>query len=125
MSALPSAAVEVAAPSRARIRWIGFQTIVLREMGRILRIWGQTIVPSAVTAALYFVIFGSLIGSRIGQMDGIDYKDVDLFKEYIAENAKIMPARLTGTKAGYQRLLSVAIKRARFLALLPYTDNHQ
>jgi len=60
----------VPASSRARIRWIGFQTIVLREMGRILRIWGQTIVPSAVTAALYFVIFGSLIGSRIGQMDG-------------------------------------------------------
>ena len=59
------------------------------------------------------------------KMDGIDYKDVDLFKEYIAENAKIMPARLTGTKAGYQRLLSVAVKRARFLALLPYTDNHQ
>lgn len=57
--------------------------------------------------------------------DFIDYKDVDLFKEYIAENAKIMPARLTGTKAGYQRMLSIAIKRARFLALLPYTDNHQ
>ena len=45
--------------------------------------------------------------------------------EDVAENAKIMPARLTGTKAGYQRMLSVAIKRARFLALLPYTDNHQ
>ena len=59
------------------------------------------------------------------KIEEIDYKDVDLFKEYIAENAKIMPARLTGTKAGYQRLLSVAIKRARFLALLPYTDNHQ
>ena len=59
------------------------------------------------------------------KMEMIDYKDVDLFKEYIAENAKIMPARLTGTKAGYQRMLSVAIKRARFLALLPYTDNHQ
>lgn len=59
------------------------------------------------------------------KMESIDYKDVDLFKEYIAENAKIMPARLTGTKAGYQRMLSVAIKRARFLALLPYTDNHQ
>ncbi len=58
------------------------------------------------------------------KMEEIDYKDVDLFKEYIAENAKIMPARLTGTKAGYQRMLSVAIKRARFLALLPYTDNH-
>ncbi len=59
------------------------------------------------------------------KMESIDYKDVDLFKEYIAENAKIIPARLTGTKAGYQRLLSVAIKRARFLALMPYTDNHE
>ena len=57
------------------------------------------------------------------KMDGIDYKDVDLFKEYIAENAKIMPARLTGTKAHYQRQLDTAIKRARFLALLAYTDN--
>jgi len=55
----------------------------------------------------------------------IDYKDVEVLKEYIQENAKIMPARLTGTKAGYQRQLSAAIKRARFLALLPYTDNHQ
>ena len=59
------------------------------------------------------------------KMEEIDYKDVDLFKEYVAENGKIMPARLTGTKAGYQRMLSVAIKRARVLALLPYTDNHQ
>lgn len=54
----------------------------------------------------------------------IDYKDVDVLKDFIAENAKIMPARLTGTKAGYQRQLSTAIKRARFLALMPYTDNH-
>ena len=59
------------------------------------------------------------------KVDFIDYKDVDLFKEYIAENAKIMPARLTGTRALYQRQLNTAIKRARFLALLPYTDNHQ
>ena len=56
------------------------------------------------------------------QVDGYDAADVE---RRVAENAKIMPARLTGTKAGYQRLLSVAIKRARFLALLPYTDNHQ
>jgi ABC-2 type transport system permease protein len=71
---LPSAARGPATPPpRARTRWIGFQTIVLREFGRILRIWGQTIVPSVVTAALYFLIFGSLIGSRVGQMDGIDY----------------------------------------------------
>jgi small subunit ribosomal protein S18 len=55
----------------------------------------------------------------------IDYKDIDVLKEFIAENAKIMPARLTGTKAKYQRQLSTAIKRARFLALMPYTDNHQ
>ncbi|AEV26363.1 30S ribosomal protein S18 [Azospira sp. I13] len=54
----------------------------------------------------------------------IDYKDVDLLKDFIAENAKIMPARLTGTKAHYQRQLGVAVKRARYLALLPYTDNH-
>ena len=71
---VPSAARGPATPPpRARTRWIGFQTIVLREFGRILRIWGQTIVPSVVTAALYFLIFGSLIGRRVGQMDGIDY----------------------------------------------------
>jgi ABC-2 type transport system permease protein len=59
--------------SLARIRRIGLQTIVRREFGRIIRIWGQTLVPPAVTAALYFVIFGSLIGRRIGQMGGYDY----------------------------------------------------
>ncbi len=59
--------------SLARIRRIGLQTIVRREYGRIIRIWGQTLVPPAVTAALYFVIFGSLIGRRIGQMGGFDY----------------------------------------------------
>ena len=55
----------------------------------------------------------------------IDYKDIDVLKEYITENAKIMPARITGTKTGYQRQLSTAIKRARFLALLPYSDQHK
>lgn len=59
------------------------------------------------------------------KVEQIDYKDVDVLKEFIVENGKIMPARLTGTKAHYQRQLSLAIKRARFLALLPYTDNHQ
>ncbi|MDX9706291.1 MAG: 30S ribosomal protein S18 [Azospira sp.] len=59
------------------------------------------------------------------KVDQVDYKDVEVLKEFIVENGKIMPARLTGTKAHYQRQLSVAIKRARFLALLPYTDNHQ
>ena len=57
-------------------------------------------------------------------VEQIDYKDVDILKDFITENAKIMPARITGTKAGYQRQLSVAVKRARFLALMPYTDLH-
>ena len=59
--------------SLGRIRRIGLETIVRREYGRIIRIWGQTLVPPAVTAALYFLIFGSLIGSRIGPMGGYDY----------------------------------------------------
>ena len=54
----------------------------------------------------------------------IDYKDVDVLKDFVQENGKIMPARITGTKAHYQRQLSTAIKRARYLALLPYTDLH-
>src|SRR5579872_1746904 len=55
------------------VRWIGYKTIVIREYGRIIRIWGQTIVPSVVTATLYFVIFGSLIGRRVGSMGGFEY----------------------------------------------------
>ena len=54
----------------------------------------------------------------------VDYKDIGVLKDFINENGKIIPARITGTKARYQRQLSVAIKRARFLALLPYTDVH-
>ena len=54
----------------------------------------------------------------------VDYKDVNLLKDFINENGKIIPARITGTKARYQRQLSDAIKRARFLALMPYTDKH-
>ena len=54
----------------------------------------------------------------------VDYKDIALLKDFINENGKIIPARITGTAAGYQRQLSEAIKRARFLALLPYTDLH-
>ncbi len=54
----------------------------------------------------------------------VDYKDINILKEFITENGKIIPARITGTKARYQRQLSVAVKRARFLALLPYTDLH-
>lgn len=58
------------------------------------------------------------------KIEWIDYKDADLLKDFIAENGKIMPARITGTRTGYQRQLSTAIKRARFLALMPYTDQH-
>ncbi len=54
----------------------------------------------------------------------IDYKDLGTLKQYITETGKIVPSRITGTKAFYQRQLSTAIKRARFLALLPYTDQH-
>jgi ABC-2 type transport system permease protein len=53
---------------------VGFRTIIIREFGRIIRIWGQTLVPSAVTTTLYFVIFGSLVGRRIGAMGGFDYR---------------------------------------------------
>ena len=56
-----------------RTNIVGFQTIVTREFNRIVRIWGQTIVPPAITATLYFVIFGSLIGRRIGDMGGYTY----------------------------------------------------
>ncbi|ATX76236.1 MAG: 30S ribosomal protein S18 [Reinekea forsetii] len=55
----------------------------------------------------------------------IDYKDVDLLKGYITETGKIVPSRITGTSARYQRQLATAIKRARYLALLSYTDSHK
>ena len=60
----------------------------------------------------------------VANVEQIDYKDIDTLKDFIQENCKIMPARLTGTKAHYQRQLDTAIKRARFLALLPYTSQH-
>lgn len=57
----------------ASVNWIGYKTIVRKEVVRILRIWGQTVVPPAITMSLYFIIFGNLIGSRIGEMGGFDY----------------------------------------------------
>lgn len=57
-------------------------------------------------------------------VDYIDYKDLDVLKEYISETGKIVPSRITGTKAKYQRQLATAIKRARYLSLVPYTDSH-
>jgi len=55
----------------------------------------------------------------------IDYKDLETLKQYVTETGKIVPSRITGTKAKYQRQLATAVKRARFLALLPYSDAHQ
>jgi ABC-2 type transport system permease protein len=77
----PQQALERSAEARAhdekaaltRTAVVGFTTIVIREFNRIIRIWGQTIVPPAITATLYFVIFGSLIGRRIGDMGGYTY----------------------------------------------------
>jgi small subunit ribosomal protein S18 len=60
----------------------------------------------------------------VERVEQIDYKDLETLRDFITDNGKIMPARLTGTKAHYQRQLDAAIKRARFLALLPYTDSH-
>jgi len=55
----------------------------------------------------------------------IDYKDINTLKSYITETGKIVPSRITGTNARYQRQLAKAIKRARYLALLPYSDSHK
>jgi len=54
----------------------------------------------------------------------IDYKDLELLKGFVTETGKIVPSRITGTKARYQRQLAKAVKRARYLALLPYSDQH-
>lgn len=61
----------------------------------------------------------------VAGVEEIDYKDVDTLRDFIGENGKITPARLTGTRAIYQRQLTNAIKRARFLALLPFSDQHR
>jgi len=58
------------------------------------------------------------------KVEQVDYNDIDTLKDFVQENGKIMPARLTGTRAHYQRQVDTAIKRARYLALLPYTDLH-
>jgi small subunit ribosomal protein S18 len=58
------------------------------------------------------------------QVTEIDYKDLATLKAYVTETGKIVPSRITGTRSNYQRQLAVAVKRARFLALLPYTDRH-
>lgn len=57
------------------VNWVGYQTLVIKEITRIVRIWGQTIVPPAITMSLYFIIFGELIGRRIGEMGGMPYME--------------------------------------------------
>lgn len=57
-------------------------------------------------------------------IEQIDYKDLNLLKAYVGETGKIVPSRITGTSAKYQRQLALAIKRARYLALLPFSDGH-
>lgn len=57
-------------------------------------------------------------------VEEIDYKDIGTLRNYVSETGKIIPSRITGTRSYYQRQLAAAVKRARFLALLPYTDNH-
>lgn len=59
-----------------------------------------------------------------GEGADVDYKDIDTLKAYVTESGRIVPSRITGTKAKYQRQLSHAIKLARYLSLLPYVDNH-
>ena len=71
-STVARAPLALSRPSRLQQNAIGFTTILLREFGRITRIWGQTLLPSTVSATLYFVIFGGLIGARIGTMGGHD-----------------------------------------------------
>lgn len=67
-----------------QLNWIAFQTLLTKEIVRFLRIWSQTILPPAITATLYFIIFGSIIGSRLGSIDGFGYK------EYIAPGLIMM-----------------------------------
>ena len=58
------------------------------------------------------------------EVEQIDYKDLATLKNYVTETGKIVPSRITGTRSFYQRQLAQAVKRARYLALLPYTDQH-
>lgn len=62
---------------------------------------------------------------KANRIDVVDYKDVELLKKFITESGKIVPSRITGTSAPYQRQLSRAVKLARFVGLLPYCDRHQ
>jgi len=64
------------------------------------------------------------IAGPTAEIKEVDYKDLNSLRQYLTENGKIVPSRVTGTKSKYQRQLALAVKRARYLALIPYTDNH-
>ncbi|MFU8832159.1 MAG: ABC transporter permease, partial [Wenzhouxiangella sp.] len=55
--------------------WVGYKTILIKEITRILRIWAQTLIPPVITMSLYFVIFGAIIGRRVGEMNGMPYME--------------------------------------------------
>ena len=82
------------------------------------------VVRVAVAAAAVSRVARSSAASRPTTSKSIDYKDLATLKGYVTETGKIVPSRITGTKSFYQRQLATAIKRARFLSLLPYTDQH-
>ena len=63
-------------------------------------------------------------GEVKADLESVDYKDLDLLRQFIGETGKIVPSRITGTSAKFQRKLALEVKRARYLALLPYTDQH-
>ncbi len=65
-----------------------------------------------------------VVGVSTDGLESIDYKDIRTLREYIMESGRIVPSRITGNKARNQRQLALAIKRARFLAILPYCDTH-
>jgi len=91
----------------------------------VLNAWGQWCAPCRSEADDLQVIQEELepLGGTVLGINVRDYNQT-IAQDFITDNGKIIPARLTGTKARYQRQLQVAIKRARFLALLPFTDNH-
>ena len=74
------------------------------------------------TQTLY--LSGKRFVASLEKIQVVDYKNIDLLKDFVSETGKIIPARITGTSAKFQRQVTVAVKRARFLALLAFTDNH-
>jgi len=72
----------------------------------------------------YFLKHKRYCRFTVEHVEEIDYKDITVLKNYITETGKIIPSRMSGTSAKYQRQLATAIKRARFLALMPYCDAH-